>query len=74
VASLQFNTTLPHPSQDKDERNIQRQILILIYQTNTRRSRRDDKEPKEISEVSCGRRECKVRDQTEPKEKKMLST
>jgi len=68
-------TTLPYPSQDKTKRIRRRQILILGYKAITQRSRtRDEKEPSETSKVGHGKRECKVRDETRPSEKKILPT
>jgi hypothetical protein len=69
-----ITTTLPYPSQDKDERIRQRYILVLSYKAITQISRRDEKEPKENSNVVYGKREHKVRDQTRPRENIFLPT
>jgi hypothetical protein len=69
-----ITTTLPYPSQDKYKRIRKRNILTLNYKSITQRWRRDEKEPKENSKVVYGERECKVRDETRPREKKILPT
>jgi len=69
-----ITTTLPYPSQEKAERIRQRKILNHNYKTINRRSRRDEKETNENSNIVYGKRERKVKDETRPREKNWLPT
>jgi len=56
IMQIGITTTLPYPSQDKAKRVRRRKMLILNHQNNTRRPRRNEKEPKENSKVVHGGR------------------
>jgi hypothetical protein len=64
-----ITTTLSYPSQNRAKKIRRRQILILSYKAISRNSRRrDEKEPMGSSTVVYGKRGCKVRDETRPRE------